>query len=349
MNRQHFVRRRTAAWQRFEQLVRRRELGTRGKLSSAEIGEYSRLFRELCNDLAVLRSRDWGQELVSYLNHLVSRGHSGLYAAPPGNFRAVGRFLVSGFPRLLRANWGYFLTASALFFLPLAAGWVLVQQNPSLASRVVPAEQLELIESMYDRDPAESLSQGDDRLYMSGYYVANNVGIALRAFGVGVLFGVPTVYVLLYNGIALGAVSGFVIGRGHGDSFLSFVVSHGSFELTAIAVAGAAGLMLGDALVRPGARTRFESLKVRGFDAVKIAAGAAAMLVVAAGIEAFWSPSGAPVTAKYVVGGLLWITVFLYLGVAGRGAGPASDSQPPASGRRKPAGDSPTRKSPFHD
>ena len=155
------------------------------------------------------------------------------------------------------------------------------------------------------------------RATMAGFYINNNVGIALKCFALGILLGIGTVYTLLFNGIFLGAVSGYIVSQGNGDRFLSFVISHGSFELTAIAVAGGAGLMLGNALIHPGQRKRFESLQVRGLEAVQIAGGAAVMLVVAAFIEAFWSPSDIPNLVKYVVGSGLWLLVFLYLGLAG--------------------------------
>ena len=144
-------------------------------------------------------------------------------------------------------------------------------------------------------------------------------GIALRAFAVGILMGGMTVYVLLSNGISIGATAGYLIALGHGRTFLAFVISHGSFELTAIAIAGGAGLMLGNAIVHPGQRTRVEAIRVQGLDAVKIAFGAAVMLFIAAGIEAFWSPAPIPAIFKYIVGATLWVVVYLYLFLAGRG------------------------------
>ena len=93
------------------------------------------------------------------------------------------------------------------------------------------------------------------------------------------------------DGIVIGAVAGYMIALGHSEKFLSFVATHGSFELTAIAVAGAAGLVLGDSLIHPGRRTRLESLRVRGMDAIKLAAGAGFLLIVGALIDGFWWPS----------------------------------------------------------
>ena len=84
--------------------------------------------------------------------------------------------------------------------------------------------------------------------------------------------------------------------------------------------------MLADAILRPGRRTRIESLRVRGSDALKIAGGAGVMLVIAALLEAFWSPSPLPPKVKFSVGGGLWLLVFLYFAFVGRGsAGESSE------------------------
>ena len=356
MNKRQFVHRRRSEWKRFEFLVGRLERSRFSAMRSEEIAEFSRLFRELSGDLAVIRSRDWGRDLEDYLNHLVARGHSSFYSAPPADYGRVFQYLTAGFPRLFRANIGYFFVAACLFFVPGGITWAVIQTHPHLASRIVPVQQLDEFDKMYSREAKDETSAGsvttstdstagdraakeqgsaqpgdddkppdwasgfgEERAAMYGFYVYNNVGIALACFARGILLGVGTVYTLLFNGIGIGAIGGYVMSQGHASRFLSFVVSHGSFELTAIAVAGGGGLMLGDAILHPGQRTRIESLRVRGLDAVQIAAGATVMLVIAALIEAFWSPSGIPASVKYIVGGGLWTVVFLYLALAGRG------------------------------
>lgn len=333
MNKHKFIQQRRPQWKRFEEFLYGTSRKSLSKLEAEQITEFSRLLREVSHDLATIRSRGWGHDLISYLNDLVARGHNLFYGAPPSNLSVFYRYVSLEFPRLFRANIGYFLTACLLFFLPLGISWYVVQNNPSLASRVIPEEIMSRFDTMYsdhgESDPdnaseedSESESEGrssfgDERATMAGFYINNNVGIALKCFALGILLGIGTVYTLLFNGIFLGAVSGYVISQGHGERFLSFVISHGSFELTAIAVAGGAGLMLGNALIHPGQRTRFQSLQVRGLEAVQIAGGAAVMLVVAALIEAFWSPSDVSPMLKYSVGSVLWLIVFLYLAFAG--------------------------------
>src|SRR5262245_13132417 len=340
MNKRRFVAKRAPAWRRFEVLLNRLDTISVKRFSAAETADFSRLFRELCHDLSLIRSRDWGRVLVSYLNDLVSRGHNAFYSSPPGNVSHLVRFLAVGFPRVFRKNFAYFLTACALFFGSLGVTWAVVQHDPSLARRIIEPKMLAMMEEMYGEDgpiahkTAESGKEsgsktgkngdrqeasqfGEERAAMAGFYTSHNGGIALDCFAGGILLGLRTVYVLLFNGILLGAVSGYLVAQGHSERFLSFVVSHGSFELVAIAVAGGAGLMLGSALIHPGQRTRLESLRLRGLEAIQIAAGAAAMIAVAALIEAFWSPAPIPNAVKYAGGGLLWMVVIVYLGTAG--------------------------------
>ncbi len=341
MNKHKFIQQRQPHWKQFEDFLMDVRRNSFARLPAEEISKYSQLLREVSNDLATIRSRGWGHDLISYLNDLVARGHNLFYGAPPANLAGVYHYLAVGFPQLFRANIGYFLTACLLFFLPLGISWYVVQNNPSLATRVIPEELMANFDLMYGEESplnkeeekitdeedaflSKESTFGDQRASMAGFYINHNVGIALQCFALGILLGIGTIYTLLFNGIFLGAVSGYIVSQGNGERFLSFVISHGSFELTAIAVAGGAGLMLGNALIHPGQRTRFQSLQVRGLEAVQIAGGAAVMLVVAALIEAFWSPSSIPNLVKYVVGSGLWILVFIYLGFAGLQA----DTQP---------------------
>jgi uncharacterized membrane protein SpoIIM required for sporulation len=153
---------------------------------------------------------------------------------------------------------------------------------------------------------------------MTGFYVWNNIGIAFRCFATGVLFGLGSVFFLVYNGLTIGAVAGLVTGAGHGKNLLTFTCTHGAFELTAIVISATAGMVMGYALVDTGGRTRFGSLRARGRDIVYLVVGAALMLAIAAVIEGFWSPSGAPARVKYGTAIAAYTLVISYLSFAGR-------------------------------
>ncbi len=319
--RDRFLRTRRDAWQEFDTLLHRIERGRRARLSGEELAAFSRLLRAVSYDLATVRSREWGSGLEERLNNLARRGHNQFYRAPPGRLRDVLHFLAFGFPTLLRTNARFFWMSFALFTIPGVIAGLAVWNEPTIAGRVLPAHHLVMMEEMYSEDSWDD-HEGGAEAAMAGFYVYNNVGIAFRCFATGVLFGVGTVFFLIYNSIVLGTITSFVIGYGHGPRFLPFVIGHGAFELTAIVVAGAAGLILGSAVVRPQPRTRIDALKARGRDAVRLAAGAGVMLAVAAIIEGFWSPTAIGGeynnTIKYAVGALLWLVVVAYLALSGR-------------------------------
>jgi uncharacterized membrane protein SpoIIM required for sporulation len=315
MNKQTFLRERGPSWKRFELLLGRAEAPGKPRLGSEEVSELSELFRALCYDLAQVRSRDWSSSLERYLNDLVVRGHGAFYGGRPRPRGRVLSFLSGGFPRRLRENHVFFWVSLALFAVPLAVSWAVVVNEPSLAHRVLPGTALYTMEQMYSRDFEEGERQD---AAMAGFYVRHNTSIAFQSFALGFFMGLGTVYVLLSNGIQLGTVAGYVIGKGHGERFLGFVCGHSSFELLAIVVSGTAGLILGHAILAPGSLSRAESLKERGRVAVELALGAAAMLFVAAMIEGFWSAQKLPLGIKSLVATLLWIACAGYLGLAGR-------------------------------
>jgi uncharacterized membrane protein SpoIIM required for sporulation len=155
---------------------------------------------------------------------------------------------------------------------------------------------------------------------MAGFYVYNNIGISFRVFATGIFFGLGSAFFLVFNGVVIGATLGYVINAGAGRNILTFVMGHGAFELTAIVIAGGAGLRMGYALVRTEGLTRLGSLRAQGPALARLALGAAFMLAVAAGIEGFWSPSSVPDIVKWSVAGGLWLLVMIYLFAAGRGA-----------------------------
>jgi uncharacterized membrane protein SpoIIM required for sporulation len=153
---------------------------------------------------------------------------------------------------------------------------------------------------------------------MAGFYVYNNVGIALRCFSLGIFFGLGSAFYLVQNGLSIGAIMGYVISQGAGANIATFVVSHSSLELGAIIIAGGGGLSLGWSIVAPGELTRVASLQKTAREILVIVAGAAVMLIMAAGIEGFWSASAAPQEVKILAGATLLLLVLSYILFAGR-------------------------------
>lgn len=148
--------------------------------------------------------------------------------------------------------------------------------------------------------------------------MTNNIRVAIFAFAGGMLLGLGTLYVLVFNGLYTGAIFGIVTNYGLGTRLLSFASGHGAIELSVICLAGGAGLMLADAILRPGMLTRVEALRQAGLRSVQLLLGGASLLVIAGTIEGFLSPSAAPSWVKYGTGIVTGILLYGYWIFAGR-------------------------------
>jgi uncharacterized membrane protein SpoIIM required for sporulation len=154
---------------------------------------------------------------------------------------------------------------------------------------------------------------------MFGFYIYNNISIALRTFASGLLFGLGSAFFVFYNGLLLGSVAAHLVHVGSSVTFFPFVIGHGALELPALVIAGGTGLALGHALLSPGALTRVESLQRAARAAVPIVYGFTLMLLGAAFLEAFWSSKHTlGDTVRYVAGACLWAATLVYLLGAGR-------------------------------
>lgn len=329
MKQEQFVARYQQEWQDLEQWLLLRagaSRRTRRKASGLALDDttFPQRYRRLCQQLALARERGYSPQLVQRLQQLMQQGHSVLYRTPPTRWRGALEFLVADFPLLVRSQARSMWVALAMFALPAVACFVLVQVYPDLIHMLMDNRQIAEMERMYD-PAAERLGRdsGTDWM-MFGHYIMNNISIALRAFASGLLAGLGTLLVLLFNGVIIGSVAGHLQHIGHGDPFWRFVVGHGAFELTAIVIAGGAGLQLGMKLLAPGRRSRLDALVEGGRIGARLCLGVAFMLLVAAFIEAFWSSiAEVPAWGKFSVAGVLWAGVLLWLWRGGRGAGHA--------------------------
>ncbi len=318
-----FAERRQKSWDELDTLSRKStRLGLRA-LAAEEVSELPSLYRDVCADLAAAQAARYSAPLVDYLRGLTATAHGILYGphaarAREGNVAVRHAWLVA-FPRAVRKRWRAMLLATGLFFIPLAIGLVLTLRDPSFAFRVAPEAMLRPLADAYAHGFAEGRDAGEGTM-MAGFYVYNNVGIALRCFALGIFGGLGSAFYLVQNGLTIGTILGYVATQGAGANIGIFIIGHGSLELGAIVLSGGAGLSLGWSVVAPGELTRLASLQRTARDILVIVAGAAVMLVMAAGIEAFWSASSTPQLVKLAVGGSLLLLVVAYILVAGRGA-----------------------------
>jgi uncharacterized membrane protein SpoIIM required for sporulation len=313
--RDEFVAAREERWAALESLLDRRDTARDGEA----LRRVAALYRALCADVMQVRSQGFGPDLRWRLDALATRANSFLYRAPRSEGAARLREMIAEFPREVRRQGAFVLVASALFWVPFAVGSIGALLAPGFPERVLPAETLEQMSSAYSKGFAEGRASGTDAA-MAGFYVQNNIGIAFRCFATGALFGTGSVFFLVYNGLVTGAVVGYLLSTGHGRNILTFVCGHSPFELGAIVIAGAAGLMVGYAMIDTGGLTRVAALRRAGRSALTLVVGAAVMLLVAALVEGFWSPSSAPDAFKWALAVVNTALCFGYLGWGARGS-----------------------------
>jgi uncharacterized membrane protein SpoIIM required for sporulation len=339
MRQQQFEQAHEALWAEYRLLLQRLERGANGRARrwpgrgrlppEVHVERLPRLLRTVSGHYALARSRGYSPGLVEDLHQLVRRGYRQLYRPRPRWPTLVRRFALTGFPRALRRHAGAFWLACALFFGPMLAMGLACAQDPALIYSLIETSQVAELEAMYDPTNGRLGRQADDDVAAFGFYVMNNIGIAFRTFASGLLFGAGSLFFLGFNGLFIGAAAGHLTRLGMGEPFWSFVSSHAPFELTAIAVSGAAGLLLAKALLAPGPYPRPMALRLQAIEAVPLIAGAMLLLLLAAVIEAFWSASTAiPPPAKYLAGTCGWLLVAAYLLLAGRGAATEPGDEP---------------------
>ncbi len=320
MKQQLFEEKYQAGWVKFREQL----LVLEGHADNAiSLGQFAQQYRKICYDLALAKERHYSPQLVDFLNDLALRGHQQLYQSDnTGLWHRFLSFVLTGFPRAVRTEWKMVLLGLGLFYLPGLLFGALIYYYPSLAFSFFSPEQVSQFSQMYNPALHDSMREArgsSDDLYMFGFYIKNNITIGFQTFAGGILVGLGSLFFLIYNGLAIGGVAGYLTHLGYIDSFYSFVIGHGSFELTAIGIAGAAGMKMGFALIMPGPLSRRQALLQNAKQAIPLVYGVILFLLIAAFIEAFWSPASTiPDTVKYWVGGGLWLFVALYLLLAGR-------------------------------
>lgn len=313
-------------WNRFHEraqtLLRKGSRGLR-HLGSTELMRLIDDYQALTADLARARSLGASRDTVDRLNRIAVTGHNLLYGEVRRRNTGPGSHGFGSFARVARQYTWAILLSSIVFFGSAAVTFVAVQLHPALGYDL-------LADEFFDFEPASSENlhriPSLARPVISSVIISNNIQVTLLAFGFGLTAGIGTTILLLFNGIHLGSVAGWMTLHGQQRALWGWIMPHGGTELLAICLAGAAGYVLASAIVAPGQVRRSTALKNVGGDALTIELGCMAMLVIAGLIEGFVSPSGIAYGARIgvLVGSLaLWAVYFLC-------AGRTSPSPPPA-------------------
>lgn len=322
MDERSFVNTKQDSWNRLSETLEQMRKHGAGSLSMEQLESLGSLYRNVVSDLAFARSQGASEELILFLNDLAGRAHGVLYASESAKFKGVVAFLLGEFPALFRSTFKYTLVAALLFF----AGWAftayILYTIPDAWNALVPEPVREMMQHSpsTESNPDRDIFIGQDPAELSGFIMTNNIKEGMKAFAGGVTFGIYSVWILLKNGVVIGAII-TIISRLNGVSLLlPLLLPHGIIELTAVFVCGGAGLMIGSAMIAPGNLRRTDSIRIVSAQALKLFIGTLPLFVIAALIEGFITPAAIPNIAKLAFSGLTAIGLVLYLGFAGRNA-----------------------------
>ncbi|MBM3460971.1 MAG: stage II sporulation protein M [Armatimonadetes bacterium] len=308
---------------RLDELLARIEGRPLSSLPDDDLLELGRVYRRASALLARARTAGVGGSDVEHLNRLVARAYPLVYAAPPRGSAGVADFLLNEFPRAFRRERRFIAVSVGIFLLGVLVGACALFVRPDSADALLGKGWNEALEHIAERhEGAKDWLPRLERPSASAGIMTNNIRVAINAFALGTLACLGSLYIMGYNGVMMGAVAVAVNQRGTDLNFWSFVVPHGSLEIPAILISGAAGMIIGYAFIAPGRLYRRDAVKLAARRAVSLLFGVVVLLVVAGLVEGFFSPSPdvGPVV-KLLVGGMLFTLLCLWLS-GGRATGP---------------------------
>ena len=302
-----YTRARTPTWQRLDELSRRRGL------TGAEADELVALYQATATDLSAVRSAAPDPETVSRLSQVLVRARSRLSGTHAPSWSDVTSFVLLRLPAALyRIRWWTVAVTAAFLAVGVATGVLVATSPEALALMGTPSEQQQYVDHAF----AEYYAPGAG---FAAMVWTNNAWIAALCVGTGIT-GIAPAYVLFTNAVGVGSAGGLMASHGRLDVFLQLIAPHGLLELTAVFVAGAAGLRLFWTLVDPGPRTRGRALAQEGRALFTVALGLVGVLAVSGLVEGFVTGSSLPWPVKVAVGVVVLAAFWAYVLVLGRRA-----------------------------
>lgn len=275
-------------WARLDALLQRIEKRSVRVLSEDDLLALPVLYRVTLSSLSVARETSLDRALIAYLEQLCARAYFQLYGVSDSVWRDLAGFFTRGWPSAVASLWRETLVMLFLTVASTLAAYWLVRADPSWFYGVIP-EAL-----AGGRDPSASAEALRATIYQNkesglgifaSFLFGHNAQIAIFAFALGFAFVVPTALLIVYNGLTLGAMIAVFADKGLGPNFLAWLAIHGTTEMFAIMISGAAGMRIGTAIAFPGRRSRMAALVSAGRTSAIAVAGVVLMLGVAAILE----------------------------------------------------------------
>ena len=305
-------------WDRLRVLLDQIDKKGLKSLNHDELLEFGRLYRRTSSDLSYSQTHGLDQNVRAHLNHLVGRAYGKVYhvdSAKSFSLASIWNFIRVVFPRAIRREWAFVAASTGFFVVTMLIAIWATNHDMAFAKALLPVGMIESIEGVVQRHAVGGdWMPGVTRPLFSAQIMTNNIFVSLLAFSLGIT-GLGTFYVLGVNGLMLGTVIAAIAEADlpTASNFWGFVAPHGVIEIPAILIAGAAGLILGYALINPGIYDRKSAIRLAAKRAAPIAVGVIMILFVAGLIEGFFSPTLTPDWIKLTFAGILFVGFVIYL------------------------------------
>ena len=312
MRERRFVAARRSRWDRLSALVGRAAGRGIRSLTPAEIDELALAYRAATSDLAIARTRGEDPVVLDHLNRLTARAHAVVYVATARTgWNRLLTFVLRDFPREVRRSWAPIGFCALLTVVSAIVAYTSTMVDPANAHALLPGNDMPAThKALHDSN------FGFDRAYSpaaASEIITNNVRVAAIAFAGGMTAGVLTGWIILTNGLMVGAFGALFARAGFGTDFWATIAPHGVIELSAIQIAGGAGLVLAGGYLRPGRARRGDALAFAARRAATLVLGVALMLCVAGIIEGFISPQRLSIPVREGIGAFTGIAMLAYL------------------------------------
>lgn len=318
----HFRAEREADWQRLEFLLDLVEKKSPKRLTNDDLVELPRLYRATLSALSIARETSLDASMTAYLESLSTRAYFILYGCREPLWRQIGGFFTHGWSTAVRGIFGETLLIAALFFASALAGYFLVMSDPAWFNALVPPEMAGGRDmnatAAYLRGTIYGPPEKGGLEVFATFLFTHNSQISIIAFALGFAFAVPTFLLIASNGILLGGMYAVFMSKGLGYGFTGWLLIHGSTELSAIILAGAAGLHIGRAVAFPGQRTRMAAAGEAGRRGALVMIGVVIMLLVAGLLEGFARQLVTNDSARYAIAATMFAIWVAYFALGGR-------------------------------
>jgi uncharacterized membrane protein SpoIIM required for sporulation len=311
-----FIKEHKASWNELEQLLHQMNR-KKSSLQAEHIDRFTELYKAASTHLATVQTYRSGNEETSvYLNHLVAEAHNAMYKESNKSSNQLRSFFLNYFPRLIGARRAFVGFALLLFLVGGLCGFLAVWNNPLNLNYIVSGTIAESVDPTKTELPREELHSP----LISTTIMTNNIRVAVLAFISGVTLGIGTVYLLVTNGLLIGALAAVFMHAGKSYVFWAYILPHGVIELTAIFIAGGAGLYMGYRFFVPGPYSRKLMFLESAKESAQLLLGTIPLFVIAGIIEGYITPSTLSLETKYAVAcaTLLFLGTYYVYGVKSR-------------------------------